>query len=434
MSDSDSDFTIQIATAAMMGMQRFMQLQQEDEEEEGVVNSQPLRRQPIPRDRVGANTRLQAHYFNPNSLYPPQVFRRRFRMHKPLFMRILNDVTAMSPYMQQRADCTGSMGFSPLQKCAVAIRQLAYGSVSDSWDEYFQMGERTALESLDEFCSCIIELYWDKYMRTPTQSDVRTLYAHHSQHHGLPGMLGSLDCLHWEWDGCRVSSHGQFTQGGRKHPTMILEAVASQDLWFWHCYFGPAGSNNDLNVLQVSPLLNHYQNGTAADTSFDLAEEHFDYGYYLVDGIYHEWAIFVKTIAFPDNGQALKFKRAQERARKDIERAFGAIKKRWRILKGGARSWDRDKVARVMYTCCILHNMILEDEGRAICTYVPHENVHPNPPPIQPGSQAAFEVRRALKNRPTHYRLRTALGVHLQGVYHVNLDDIPQDDAEEFSN
>ncbi|KAL4577102.1 hypothetical protein LXL04_013205 [Taraxacum kok-saghyz] len=397
-SDNESDFTEQIAMMAMMGMQRVVEILEESEEEEGVVNSQPMTRQPIPRDRVGAHNRLIAHYFAPNCDYPPSVFRRRFRMHKPLFLRILNDVTANSNYMQQRSDATGSRGFSELQKCAVAIRQLAYGSVSDSWDEYFQISARTALESLDEFCSCIIELYWGRYMRKPTPTDVQALYAHHSQHHGLP------------------ANHGQFTQGHRKHATMILEAVASQDLWFWHCYFGPAGSNNDLNVLQMSPIFNHILNGTAPDTSFQL------------------WAVFVKTIAFPDNEVTAKFKRAQERARKDIERAFGALKKRWGILQRGAQSTDRDKVARIMYACCILHNMILEDEGKAVCAYVAEENVVPNPPPIQPGSPESLAIRRALRNRPIHFRHRESLGLHLQTVDHVDLNEIPQDDAEEFSN
>lgn len=35
---------------------------------------------------------------------------------------------------------------------------------------------------------------------------------------------------------------------------MILEAVASHDLRIWHAYFGVAGSNNDINVLNQSML------------------------------------------------------------------------------------------------------------------------------------------------------------------------------------
>ena len=92
------------------------------------------------------------------------------------------------------------------------------------------MYERVALESFDEFCGCIIELYAARYLRKPITSDVQSLYAHHAQIHGFFGMLGSLDCLHWEWRGCRVANHGQYTRGTHKHPTIILEAVASQDL------------------------------------------------------------------------------------------------------------------------------------------------------------------------------------------------------------
>ncbi|KAJ0512431.1 putative harbinger transposase-derived protein [Helianthus annuus] len=58
------------------------------------------------------------------------------------------------------------------------------------------------------------------------------------------------------------------------------------------------------------------------------------YGYYLVDGIYPEWGVFVKS--FTKHGttdpKRLKFNRVQMAARKDVERAFGVLKKRWRIL------------------------------------------------------------------------------------------------------
>jgi len=35
-------------------------------------------------------------------------------------------------------------------------------------------------------------------------------------------------------------------------PTIILEAVASQELWIWHVFFGMPGSLNDINVLDRS--------------------------------------------------------------------------------------------------------------------------------------------------------------------------------------
>ena len=36
---------------------------------------------------------------------------------------------------------------------------------------------------------------------------------------------------------------------GYGHPSIILEVVASFDLWIWHAYFSLLGSSNDINVL-----------------------------------------------------------------------------------------------------------------------------------------------------------------------------------------
>ena len=60
------------------------------------------------------------------------------------------------------------------------------------------------------------------------------------------------------------------------------------------------------------------------------------------------------------------FKQKQESARKDIERAFGVLQGRWHIISQPARAWTINKLRRVMYTCIILHNMILKDQKFAI--------------------------------------------------------------------
>ncbi|GKF96674.1 ALP1-like protein, partial [Tanacetum coccineum] len=69
-------------------------------------------------------------------------------------------------------------------------------------------------------------------------------------------MLGSIDCIHWEWKKCPVSWQGQYGRGDKKYPTIMLEVVALHDLWIWHAFFGVAGANNDINVLDNSQLFN----------------------------------------------------------------------------------------------------------------------------------------------------------------------------------
>ena len=65
---------------------------------------------------------------------------------------------------------------------------------------------------------------------------------------------GDSDCLQGQgwWCGMDVSQNQ--TRGDYKVPNIMLEAVASYNLWVWHAFFGAAGSNNDINVLDQSPL------------------------------------------------------------------------------------------------------------------------------------------------------------------------------------
>ncbi|XP_076895893.1 uncharacterized protein LOC143548678 [Bidens hawaiensis] len=106
---------------------------------------------------------------------------------------------------------------------------------------------------------------------------------------------------------------------------------------------------------------------TGRDSLNHFCKEHFKYGYYLVDGIYSEWGTLVQAYASPLSDKRKYFTKRQESARKDIERAFGVLKKKWAILANPIKFWIREKITEVVYTCVILHNMILEDEGHAIC-------------------------------------------------------------------
>ncbi|XP_022031921.1 uncharacterized protein LOC110932981 [Helianthus annuus] len=126
------------------------------------------------------------------------------------------------------------------------------------------------------------------------------------------------------------------------------------------------GANNDIAVLMSSNLFDDVIDGIAPDISFYANNVQYKYGYYLTDGIYPEWAMSVKTLSCPDDEKRLYFKKKQESARKDIERAFGVLKKRCIIVQP-LRILEKSKMINVMYTCIILYNMILEDSGRAFC-------------------------------------------------------------------
>nr|GEY09723.1 hypothetical protein [Tanacetum cinerariifolium] len=221
-----------------------------------------LTRTPIFRDREDAERRLRADYFDDHCKYPLYYFRRRFRMSRKLFLRIVNDILSYTAnplpqhfhFFTSRLDCTGRMSISALMKCTAVIRQFAYGSTADAFDEYLQMSEHTARNALFFFNMCIKELYMPKYLRKPTSEDVQD----------------------------------QYDRGDKKHPTIMLEAVASQDLWIWHTFYGITGVDNDMNVLDNSSLFDDLLDNLAPVVSYVVNGVEYRNEYYLADGIYPE--------------------------------------------------------------------------------------------------------------------------------------------------
>ncbi|KAK3212114.1 hypothetical protein Dsin_016820 [Dipteronia sinensis] len=71
------------------------------------------------------------------------------------------------------------------------VRMLAYGCPADFLDEYVQIGESTAIESLKHFCDIVIRVFETQYLRKPNTNDiVRLLKEGNDQ--GFLGMLGVL--------------------------------------------------------------------------------------------------------------------------------------------------------------------------------------------------------------------------------------------------
>lgn len=198
---------------------------------------------------------LYRDYFAENPRYFSTVFKRRFRMSKKMFMDIADSLKAWDPYFQLRFNAAKQRGLSTFQKCTAALRLLAYGNSADSVDEYLKFGESTSLQILRKFCDGIIALYGERYLRSPNEDNVRRLMKENA-HRGFPGMLGSIDCMHWFWKNCPVAYKGQY-QDKEGKPSLVLEAVASQNLHIWHCYFGLPGSLNDINVLDRSPFVDN---------------------------------------------------------------------------------------------------------------------------------------------------------------------------------
>ncbi|KAL6888277.1 hypothetical protein ACP4OV_009303 [Aristida adscensionis] len=146
----------------------------------------------VDRERLLWHNLLYKDYFSDNPTFGGKIFRRRFRMRRPVFLRIMNAVEEHDDYFKQTRNAAGVLGLSCLQKVVAAFRMLAYGVPADGLDEYIRIGESTALEALRKFVISVVEVFGPEYMRRPNEEDTARLLAIGASR-GFPGMLGSID-------------------------------------------------------------------------------------------------------------------------------------------------------------------------------------------------------------------------------------------------
>jgi hypothetical protein len=149
-------------------------------------------------------------------------------MRHCVFEHLIEGTEAADHYFKHNEDAIDHLGLTGLQKAVAAIHILSYSLPADVVDEYVCIGESTTRKALHHFCWAIISVFGEYYLCAPNTEDVARLLRI-GEEREFPGMLGSIDCMHWEWRRCPSAYKGMFT-GREKHPSMILETVASQDL------------------------------------------------------------------------------------------------------------------------------------------------------------------------------------------------------------
>ncbi|XP_057426240.1 uncharacterized protein LOC130719646 [Lotus japonicus] len=143
-------------------------------------------------------------------------------MRRDVFLRIVEAIDNNDDYFQMREDATCRMCLSPLHKCNVAIRMLAFGSPADSVDEYVQIGESTIVECLVKFVTRINEVFKPKYLRKPNNHDITRLMEIRDAR-GFPSSNNDINVLN-QSDVFNEVLHGQapevqFTLNGTTYDT-----------------------------------------------------------------------------------------------------------------------------------------------------------------------------------------------------------------------
>ncbi|XP_051197093.1 uncharacterized protein [Lolium perenne] len=157
--------------------------------------------------------------------------------------------------------------------------------------------------------------------------------------------------------------------------------------------------------------------GEAPIVNFMVNGHEYNYGYYLADGIYPSWPVFMKSVTLPQSEKHRLFTTDQSAWRKDVECAFGVLKARFNILAVLGRSYSRRTLGLIMRACVILHNMIIDDERDTNLKNI-YETVDSNVGPVihnnaSPSLAARIQMDNEMRDSPMYTQLQHDLIEHV---------------------
>lgn len=147
----------------------------------------------VNRNHAEVAARLNRQYLSEDPRFDGEKFRRRYRVSRTIYDRIVAAVLAQDNYLVRKNNCCGKDRISPHVKIAATLRILWYGLPPDAIDDYLEMSEITAGETIKRLFSAVVESPVYLYLRDPNEAYVKKMIPK-SAARGTPGLIGSIGC------------------------------------------------------------------------------------------------------------------------------------------------------------------------------------------------------------------------------------------------
>lgn len=306
-------------------------------------------------------------YQDPYDKKGGQLFRRRFRVPFPVYLEILR-MTRESNWFTEGRDAIGILA-APLElKVLSVLRVLGRGYCFDGVQELCFISAEVLRKFFHKFCELFAAKNFATYCSPPMTEDhikhTTGVYARM----GLPGCIGSTDCVHIRWERCPAgirSSH----KGKEGYPTLSYEVTVDHSKRIIGVTQGHPGARNDKTIVKFDGFVTDIHEGRLyQNENFELLDvdgvPRLQKGLYLiVDGGYHKWRCLQCPMKHTSKIKEALWSKWVESVRKDVECCFGILKGRFRCLKLPIYYQSKPAIDNMFFTCCILHNILLNVDG-----------------------------------------------------------------------
>jgi hypothetical protein len=217
------------------------------------------------------------------------------------------------------------------------------------------------------FIVCMATLYPQWIYPTPEGPKLEDVLKQYETL-GFPGCCASTDCVHIPWNNCpQGERHLYYSRYGFTSVAYSVSVDHSRRIL--SVTTGHPGTRNDKTIIQFDKFIQNLRSGVVyPNAQFDLFNEsggtvRISGLYALCDGGYHKWRVLQCPNKYATAEFEARWSKRIESVRKDVECTFGILKRRFRTLKVPMQYWAKEDVDNIMFTCCVLHNILLEHDA-----------------------------------------------------------------------
>ncbi|KAL0040217.1 hypothetical protein WJX77_000604 [Trebouxia sp. C0004] len=243
------------------------------------------------------------------------------------------------------------------QRVGVALYKLAHSPSYRQLSGPLAVSPSACQEICEEvFCMICCHLY-PKYIKFPDEQELHNQMDSFNTYKGMPMCVGAVDGSHIP---IKAPRHGAASYYNRKgfHSVGLQAAVNFSGAFIDTCTGFP-GKAHDSRVYRNSSLSEDLGTGRVFPEYFrQLIEGVYVYPYLLGDAAYGLHVHLMK--GYTGYGLSIDqewFNTQLSSARMCVERAFGRLKGRWRILQVPCQFDNLLSICRMVTACCVLHNI-----------------------------------------------------------------------------
>lgn len=278
-------------------------------------------------------------------------WKKNFRLSRDTFRVLCNE---LRPHII-RSQTKFREAISVRKRVAVCLWRLAGNCEYRTISHLFGIGRSTACMITNQVCSAIVQHLLRRYVRLPSGNRLCAVIRKFQQQQGLPQIGGAIDGTHIP---IRAPvDHPDEYYNRKCFHSILLQAVVDSFGDFTDLCVGWPGRVHDARVFSNSSL---YRNAERAGTCFPTGRSIEINGVMVPvmlvgDPAYPLFPWLMKPFPETGNRDRSKFNFKLSSTRMVVERAFGLLKGRFRILNK-RQDTSLENVCNIVTACCVLHN------------------------------------------------------------------------------